>query len=497
MQDVSQNLLEHWPGILFRQRPDLTFEFASPRLAELTGLPLERWHRDPELFWKVVHESDADDLRQQIIRVSAVPQGFTTSFRLRQAISGRVAYISEFRRPLFDPGGRLQGYEGFWLDQTRQTVSEKRLATAAWKETLALLTIGLSHDFNNVLGGILGLSETFLSQIPPDHPFHEGLTLMKRNAQQAAQLVQRMVQLHHVKAGNRGYHDLNAIVAESGDLVRKIIPRHFDFSVHLDANPLPLYADAVELQQVIINLALNAADAMTDRGKLSFQTSLHAELALRDYQVGARPRLPAVCLSVADTGAGIQPRHLGSIFDPFFTTKPMNKGSGLGLYNTRLFIERHHGAISVESGEGTGTTFHLWLPQADFTEADTAHELSSRRRRSLLVAGQAGRTLDSTAEFLRQHGSQVATAGTDAEDFLRSPDQSFDALLVLVEPRDTSWLPLLKFVRRQRLPLKVIVQTVGCNPDEVDSQLLAKADLVIPADLSQEMIVKKLAEALG
>ena len=147
MQAPTENLLQHWPGVLFHQRPDLTFASASPRLAELTGLPLERWQRDPGLLWKVVHESDADDLRQQIARVAAVPAGFTTRFRLRHAGTGRVAHIAEFRRPLFDASGALAGYEGFWMDETRQTVSEKRLASAAWKETLALLTMGLTHDF--------------------------------------------------------------------------------------------------------------------------------------------------------------------------------------------------------------------------------------------------------------------------------------------------------------------------------------------------------------
>lgn len=496
MDASFENLLEHWPGVLFRQRPDLTFDFAPPRLTELTGLALDRWHCDPELLWKVVHEQDAEDFRQQIQHAAHAAEGLHHTFRLRHAITGRVTYLSEFRRPLLDASGQLNGYEGFWVDQTRQTVSEKRLATAAWKETLALLTLGLAHDFNNVLGGILGLSESFLAQIPSDHPFHEGLVLMKRNTHQAAQLVQRIVQLHSVKTGHHGYHDLNTITTASAELIGKIIPKRIQFSTRLDPQPLSLYVDDVELQQVIINLSLNAADAMTDRGELSFTTSLHLQRPHREYQVGAAPRLPAVCLRVTDTGSGIKARHLGSIFEPFFTTKPMNKGSGLGLYNARLFIEKHHGAIAVTSTEGVGTTFELWLPQADFTEAENAQELSSRRRRRLLLAGQPGRALDSTAEFLRQHNYHVIVGATDAEEHLRSGDGAFDALLVLIEPQDASFLPLLQLVRKQRLPLKIILQTVGCNQDEVDTQILGRADLVIPADLPQENILKQLAEAL-
>ena len=104
---------------------------------------------------------------------------------------------------------------------------------------------------------------------------------------------------------------------------------------------------------MIINMALNAADAMPDKGQIIFQTSLHVELPALNYCQGTMPRLPAICLRVQDNGCGIKAHQLKSIFDPFFTTKAMNKGSGLGLYNAKLFVEKHHGAISMESGEGT------------------------------------------------------------------------------------------------------------------------------------------------
>jgi hypothetical protein len=206
--------------------------------------------------------------------------------------------------------------------------------------------------------------------------------------------------------------------------------------------------------------------------------------------------LPAACLSVSDNGSGIKDRHLPSIFEPFFTTKPMNKGSGLGLYNARLFVERHEGAISVETAEGAGTTFRLWLPLADFTEADAARERFKRQRRRLLLAGAPGESLDCTAEILRQHDFHVHAVAdvAETEDVLRSPEQSFDGVLVLLEPRDSRWLPLLRFIRQEKLPVKVILQTVGCNPDEVETQFVARADLVIPADLAQESILKRLAE---
>src|SRR5688572_8922885 len=159
MEAFLTSMMQHWPGVLFRQRPDLSFELASPRLAELTGHPVEKWQQQPGLLLGVLHELDVEDVKKHLARSGEVGEGVTTDFRLRHAVTGRVAYISEFRRAQRDADGKVVCYEGFWLDVTRQTLSERRLATAAWKETVGLVTLGLAHDFNNVLAGILGLSE--------------------------------------------------------------------------------------------------------------------------------------------------------------------------------------------------------------------------------------------------------------------------------------------------------------------------------------------------
>jgi signal transduction histidine kinase len=493
MEAFLTSLMEHGPGVLFRQRPDLSFELASPRLADLTGHPLEKWQSQPGLFWEVLHELDSEDVKKHLAQAGRSDTGVTTGFRLRHAITGRVAYISEFRRSQLDAEGRLVCYQGYWLDVTRQTLSERRLATAAWKETVGLVTLGLAHDFNNVLAGILGLSESYLAQIQPSHPFHEGLLLVKKSAQQAAQLIQRIAQLHQGKTGTRAYHNLNDVVKDSVELMRKVVPRRIEVATHFDKAELPLYVDAVELQQVLINLALNAADAMPERGTLTLRTSRPETLPAMEHVVGLLPPAPAACLEVADTGSGIKARLLPFIFDPFFTTKPMNRGSGLGLYNARWFAEKHQGAISVESREGAGTTFRVWLPLADFTEADRALELSSRRRRSILLAGHPGQQMASTAEFLRQHNYHVVPGGTDAEDLLRSSDYAFDGVMLLTEPQDRQASALARLIRQQKLPVKVILKTVGCNPDELDPQVFGKADLVISADLPEDLILDQLA----
>jgi len=493
MEAFHQSLMQHWPGVLFRQRADLSFEFGSPRLEELTGYTFAKWQQEPGLFWQIIHELDVDEMKRQLHLAGQSAEGVASSFRVRHAVTGRVAYISEFRRASRDGDGRVTGYEGFWQDNTRQTLAERRLASASWKETLGLLTLGLAHDFNNVLAGTLSLSESFLAQIDPDHPFHEGLSLVKRNTQHAVQLIQRIAQLHLGKTGIRGYQDLNDLVREGAALLRTVVPKRIELASELATPQLPLYVDAVEFQQVLINLALNAAEAMPEGGRITLQASQHETLPALANCVGRTPRLPAVCLGVADTGQGIKSRLLPLIFDPFFTTKPMNRGSGLGLYNARLFAEKHQGAISVESQEGRGATFRVWLPMADFTEAEQALELSSRRRRSLLLTGHPGQLLDRSTEFLRQHHYHVVSGGADAEDLLRSGDYQFDGVMLLAEPRDAQPGRLARFVRLQKLPVKVIVKTAGCNLDELDPQLFARTDLVISGDMPEDAILDKLA----
>ena len=493
MEGSFNSLMERWPGVLFRQRLDLSFESAGAHIEEFAGYPVAEWLGRPGLILGILHELDVEEFQRHLQISAQSPEGGSMTFRLRHARTGRVVYVSEFRRACRTASGGLAGYEGFWIDVTRQTLSERRLATAAWKETLGLVTLGLAHDFNNVLAGILGLSESFLTEVPPGHPFHEGLQLMRRSALQAAQMIQRIAQLHQGKTGTRSYQNLNELISGSVELLRKVIPKRIEIASSLEAASLPLYVDAVEFEQALIGLALNAADAMPERGRLMLRTSLHETLPGMKNPVGVTPRAPVACLEVEDNGRGIKPGILPFLFDPFFTTKPMNRGSGLGLYNARLFAEKHQGSISVESVEGAGATFRVWLPLADFTEAERAMELSGRRRRSLLLAGNAGQQRDSTAEFLRQNNYQVVAGGENAEDLLRSGDYQFDGVMLLTEPEDARPISLARFVRQQKLPLKVIVKTVGCNPDALAPQLHSRSDLVISAEMPEDAILDQLA----
>ncbi|MGZ8920448.1 MAG: two-component system sensor histidine kinase NtrB [Limisphaerales bacterium] len=486
-----------WPGVLFSQRADYTFSFVSKKIEDWTGIEIEAWGRRPQKFWDVVHEADAGELQSQFARCKT-GEAVTTTFRVRHIKTGKVTYILERREAVLSRNGLVLGYDGAWVDVTRQMIAEKRLASAVWKETLGVLTMGLAHDFSNIMAGIYSLSETYQSSIKPEDDHYQGFGLIKRNSMQATQLVQRILSLHQGKVGQRNYYSTNELVTDSLEVVRKTVRR---ISLHTDysAEQLPLYVDPIELRQVLVNLTLNAADAMPDGGDLYFSTKIFEEMPPVETFQGVLPRVPAICIEVRDTGSGIAREHLSQIFDPFFTTKPLNKGSGLGLYNARLFVEKHGGAISVDSQENHGTTFRIWLPKANFTESERFQAELVLGRKTVLVVETTGKNLDATAQCLRESGFYVATAGTErsAVELLHSPDYHFDAVVAVVNGHNRLSPRLFNEIGRLKLPIKKVVQIHGSNEDEHDRALLDKADMVIGSDTPAGEIAGKVREAIS
>jgi signal transduction histidine kinase len=490
-----QNLAERWPGVIFTQRPDFTFEFITPRIEELTGIPLEQWHRQSDCFWSSIHEVDADELTVQLKLISPKRTTIRSSYRVRHVVTGKVSYILEYREAILTENGLLLGFEGVWLDITRQSIAEKRLSAAAWKETLAVLTMGLAHDFSNIVAGILALSESFQAELSRESSFYEGLGLIKSNAKQATQLVQRILNLHQGKTGERSYQDVNELVTDLTDLVGKIVSRRIRVETALMAGSLPVYLDPIEFRQVFINLALNASDAMPNGGTLTFSTRrCHSFENSAGFLIGNVPKWPAVCIEVKDSGSGIPAHLLSSIFDPFFTTKATNKGSGLGLYNARLFIEKHDGALTVNSTEGCGSSFRVWLPQTDFSEAEKQEEVQEASRHNLIIVGEPGKIMDSTAEILRQNGFYVVLAATEekALDLLFCSEYSWALLLMLASAGENQFERLLHEVHSLRIPIKSALLILSRNQDEMSPEITSGVDLLIPNDTSPSVMVSRI-----
>lgn len=364
----------------------------------------------------------------------------------------------------------------------------------AWTETLGRLTVGLVHDFANILAGIRGLADRLQTVLDAQHPAGESLALISRNCTEATAMARNIMSLHRGETGLRQYHDLNSLTSDLIGMVGKVMTRQVEVCTNLADGSLPVYMDAVEFRQTVTNLMINAVDAMPKGGTLTLSTSRHN---CSPVAVGAQEAThpsPVVCLTVSDTGCGIKPQHLASIFDPFFTTKAFGKGNGLGLYNARMFAERHGGALTVDSTPSQGTRFHLWLPEANLNAPADAESSSDSRVLQLLLLSDGNGFAQESANFLRIHGYQVTIAPTveAANEYLFSRTVSFDGVIVSADSKDNPALEFVSRIRREKLPVKTILHLVGLNMDELPSRMLRLFHMVISTELPVDEILEQL-----
>jgi PAS domain S-box-containing protein len=253
-------------------------------------------------------------------------------------------------------------------DVTEQKTLERQMRQTQKMEAVGQLTGGIAHDFNNLLGVIIGYTEVLEHRLAPDSPLQKECLQIKKAGQSAASLTRQLLAFSRQQVLEPKILDLNAIVLSVGKMLRRLIGEHIDLRTELDPGLGSVKADQGQIEQVIINLAVNARDAMAEGGKLVIETSnvvLDEEYARRH---APQPPGSYVLLSVSDTGIGMDAETQARIFEPFFTTKELGKGTGLGLSTVYGVVRQSGGHIWVYSEPGKGTTFKIYLPRVGQTD---------------------------------------------------------------------------------------------------------------------------------
>lgn len=514
LESRLDSIHERWPGIVFTQRSNMTFREISPKVRELTGYGQSDLDRKPGAFWEFVHESDHEELKKNLASLKNNPKGIDSTFRIKNQITGKISYILEHRISVYR-GGLLVSYHGVWIDITRQMIAEKRLMGSAWKETLAALTMGLAHDFRNTMAGIASLSDTLMCDLNQDDTNKEYLEDISKNSLHANQLVQKILDLHQGKIGDAQYENLNELACDIGELIKKITPRRIEFKTSILKSKLTIWVDPVEFRQVIVNLALNAVDAIEKNGEISFSSGVFESGDFPAHTFGPPPSTPCAFISISDTGCGIVQSKLSKIFEPFFTSKPMNKGSGLGLYNTKIFVERHNGAISVESSEETGTKFTIFLPLQNLESLSSADNEGSEAptlqtgggevkgtdyqtgpKPGILLAGNPGPSLESAAEFLKAQGFSISEVvqKIQATDLLEQKPEAFRILLVIIEDGCDEWLSYLDEMRMVNEDINIVLKLQNCDQDALRDSEIEMASWIISPATSRMEVLDKLSQ---
>jgi len=362
------------------------------------------------------------------------------------------------------------------ITEERRAIEESRrlesqLRQAQKMEALGMLAGGVAHDFNNLLTVILGNAEMALEGVDKGTALHKELSLIERTTRRAAELTQQLLSFSRRRVLQSQLVDVNALVGEFSAMLRRVLGAHIELVLDLPPLPVQTFADAGALEQVLMNLAVNAQDAMPSGGRLTIATAvvhgMPASPRLAQGQGTAREPVGGVArgnggangsyirISIADTGVGMDETTRAHLFEPFFTTKARGKGTGLGLSVAYGIVTQHDGWIEVDSRQGKGTCFRVYLP-AHATAApprakDEAGPVAGGRER-ILLAEDEELVRELAQRILESVGYTVLTVADGAEALAVFADQGERIQLVILDaimPRMTG-LQVLEAIRQVR-----------------------------------------------
>ena len=377
----------------------------------------------------------AEDVKSSWTMLNDLLEGkrdqFNTEFKMRHKDGHWVDILSR-ANVVFDETGKAIRVVGTHVDITERKSLESRLRHAEKMESIGVLAGGVAHDFNNILGIILGNAELALDDIPDWNPAHEFLKEIRASSLRAKDVVQELLRFSRKSEVQKKPLEISQLVEDSMKLLRTSIPTSIEFVLNIPESPNYIHADPTQINQILMNLASNAADAMDEEGGV-LEISLEKwAFEKRNQEMNLEPG-KYIKLSVKDAGSGIERDDLGRIFDPYFTTKDVGKGTGMGLAIVYGIVKRHGAGIRIETTVGKGTTFELYFPamnQDPETEKKIEHPLS-RGTESVLFVDDEAAMVNLNQQRLERLGYKVIpqTDPSEALNYFRTHPDEIDLVI--------------------------------------------------------------------
>ncbi|UYB53696.1 PAS domain-containing protein [Xanthomonas sp. AM6] len=364
-------------------------------------------------------------------------------------------------RPVLDAAGAAVGMVFEAVEMTARIMAEKALRQAQKMEEIGNLTGGIAHDFNNLLTVILGNLELLRLRVPDDALLHRLLDNATAGAERGAALTARMLAFARKQDLRTERLDVKALVEGMTDLLERSLGATIALQLELPTQLPAVETDANQLESALLNLAVNARDAMDGQGRILIAARTTRRRHAAD---GLRPGR-YVCLAVTDTGTGMDEATLKRAAEPFFTTKGVGKGTGLGLSMVHGLAQQCGGALLIHSTPGLGTTAEIWLPAADATAADLAPPAPRAPAAPEAVAGPLKilavdddrLVLANTAQMLGELGHQVAVAGSGPEALATLAQQRFDLVVTDYAMPDMTGMQLAVAIRQAQPALPILL----------------------------------------
>jgi PAS domain S-box-containing protein len=492
-------LVENSPLAILVHRNDGTINLSNPAFQRMFGYsPREIYGHNVDEFVRAPEGSGEEvELTKSIL--NGEPIHLKTS-RLHK--DGHVFAVELHGVPLF-VNDRIAGGIGIYKDISEQTRLEDELLMDQKLKAVGQLAGGVAHDFNNILGIVQGYSESLLSQMAKESEYRDSMEEILQAAKRGTGLTRQLLAFGRKQMIQPIVMELNSCVANTAKMLGRLIGEDIELAILPDLGNGKIKADPNQIEQVLMNLVVNARDAMPRGGKLTIETGniyLHEQ-----YAASYAPVPPGryVMLAVCDTGVGMSPEVRAKIFDPFFTTKEKGKGTGLGLATVYGIVQQAGGHIRVDSELGHGSAFRVFFPRVDDQVAEPVDDPSAdanilRGTETILLLEDEVSFRKMTAEFLRRAGYTVLVAETasDATQFVQMHPTSIHLLLTDVVMPDINGPQLARFLSAIRPTLKVLFMSGYTDGALEQKEILAKDLAFIQKPFSWSALSLKLREIL-
>jgi two-component system cell cycle sensor histidine kinase/response regulator CckA len=404
--------------------------------------------------------------------------------------------------PVKDEAGAVTYLEVFAEDVTERRVLERQLRMAQKMEAVGRLSGGIAHDFNNLLGVIIGYSQVLKRSLGSVSPLFEHAEEIEKASQRAVSLTRQLLAFSRQQVLEPVILNLNTLVSDMEKMLPRLIGEDVTLELNLDPVLEQVKADLGQIEQVIMNLAVNARDAMPDGGKLTIQTAnVDLDLAYTHQHPGSRVG-QYVMLAVTDTGTGIDPEIQSQIFEPFFTTKERDKGTGLGLATVYGVVKQSGGYITVDSEKGKGACFSVYLPRVgqsvSTTETKAGQPASIRGSETILLVEDAEPLRKLAHMFLRDSGYNVLTAadGNQALEVARSHSGPIHLLLTDVVMPGINGRVLAERLAPRQPGMKVLYMSGYTDSFIAGHGVLEAGTHLLHKPFTQGVLARKVREVL-
>lgn len=413
-------------------------EYANPRLLDITGYTREEAiGKNPKIFKSGKTPPETyKDLWNTILSGRDWHGEF-----LNKKKDGELFWEHATISPLKNDRGVIANFVSYKEDITKTKKLEEQFRQAQKMEAVGQLTGGIAHDFNNILTGIILNSELLKLKIEKDNPLRAHVEQTVEQALKAANLIQGLLSFSRKQTINLQYANLKDIITSTKKLLSRVIREDIELKISIPEKDLTIMSDSVQIEQVIMNLATNARDAMPNGGVLTIEVS-DTEIDdnfIKIHGFGKTGRYALI--TVTDTGIGMDENIQKKIFEPFFTTKEVGKGIGLGLAMVYGLIKQHEGYIDLYSKPGKGTTFKIYLPikKPWFDDLKPIEEIIPRGGSETILVVEDDETVrEIIINLLEKYGYKIIEAvnGDDAvEKFVKNKDRIKFVLLDVIMPK--------------------------------------------------------------